>query len=92
MTTTNYWFTLLILQSAIHKMLFPVAGWIADVHLGRYRVIRYSMWIATLILLVNRILQQLLSQEYSLYIDIMLVVVLLVNTVSLAGDFMQVDL
>ena len=87
----NYWFTtflLLIFQSAIQKMLFPVAGWIADVHLGRYRVIHYSMllmWIASLILLVNRILEQLLSQEYSLYIDIMLVVVLLVNTVSLAG-------
>ena len=26
-------------------LLFPIGGWLADTHFGRYKVIRYSMWI-----------------------------------------------
>lgn len=29
---------------AIPYMLYPVAGWLADVHYGRYKVIRASLW------------------------------------------------
>ena len=26
-------------------LLFPIGGWLADTHFGRYNVVRYSMWI-----------------------------------------------
>ncbi len=29
---------------AVPYMLYPVAGWLADVHYGRYKVIRASLW------------------------------------------------
>ena len=26
-------------------VLYPIGGWLADAHLGRYKVVHYSMWI-----------------------------------------------
>ena len=52
----NYLVTSLAFYLAIHasdyklyyiacSFILPLAGWLADVYLGRYRVIRWSMWI-----------------------------------------------
>lgn len=34
-----------MLSDCLTKMLYPLAGWLADAKLGRYRVMRYSLWI-----------------------------------------------
>lgn len=34
-----------IIVAAVPLFLYPVAGWLADVHLGRYKTIRISMWL-----------------------------------------------
>ena len=40
----------------------PIAGWLADIHLGRYRVIRWSiwiMWIGTMLNTLSSVVAQL---------------------------------
>ena len=34
-----------VLSDCLPKLLYPFAGWIADAKLGRYKVMRYSLWI-----------------------------------------------
>ena len=53
-----------ILQTSLSKVLYPFAGWLADVKLGRYKVMRLSiwiMWIGSVILTVTLIAQFTLS-------------------------------
>ena len=45
-------------------LLYPIGGWLADTRLGRYTVIRYSMWImwiGSLLLTFNEVLSCVLS-------------------------------
>ena len=34
-----------VVQAIAGAVLMPLAGWLADVHFGRYKVIRWSLWI-----------------------------------------------
>ena len=34
-----------VVQAIAGAILMPLAGWLADVHFGRYKVIRWSLWI-----------------------------------------------
>lgn len=34
-----------IIVAAVPLFLYPIAGWLADVHLGRYKTIRASIWL-----------------------------------------------
>ncbi len=48
-------------------LLYPIGGWLADTRLGRYTVIRYSMWImwfASLLLTFNEVLPCVISTYY----------------------------
>ena len=50
----------IFLQGVLPKLFYPVAGWIADAKVGRYKVIRASlllMWISSLILLLLSLLK-----------------------------------
>ena len=45
-------------------LLYPIGGWLADTWLGRYMVIRYSMWImwiGSLLLTLNEVLSHVIS-------------------------------
>ncbi len=35
----------MVLQSAVPFLIYPIAGWIADAKIGRYKVIRGSLWL-----------------------------------------------
>lgn len=35
----------IVLQSALPFLIYPIAGWIADAKIGRYKVIRGSLWL-----------------------------------------------
>lgn len=80
---------IVLLQNGVSSMLYPFAGWLADSHFGRYKVISYSillMWSGCLIVLVEVIVSNLVSDSEQNLIEIPLfLVVLCVNTVSLAG-------
>ena len=87
---TNYWlttFVALVFYYGVSKLFFPFAGWLADSHFGRYRVIKYSMWLmwlGSLLLVINRIVHYLLPNNQ--FLDaIMILVVFCINMVSLAG-------
>lgn len=48
------------MQISLPFLLYPLAGWLADVKLGRYRVMKGSiwiMWLGSIILLIDSLLQ-----------------------------------
>ena len=71
----NYLVTSLAFYLAIHasdyklyyiacSFILPFAGWLGDVYLGRYRVIRWSMWImwiASVLAAVNSVVAQMVN-------------------------------
>ena len=53
-------------------LLYPIGGWLADTRLGRYAVIRYSMWImwiGSLLLTANEVLADV-SDVYAMQLTI----------------------
>ena len=86
----------MITQDTLPKLLYPVAGWLADVKFGRYRVIKASMtlmWIGSVILLAALIVQYSVTYldgshnttNKILWFIPVLVLVYLVNAVGIAG-------
>ena len=85
-----------VFQYFIPGLLYPVAGWLADVKYGRYKVIRASMrlmWVGSVVLQLT-----LLLRYFFTYInipshkavldgvtDVIVLVLYLVNTVGIAG-------
>ena len=68
------------MYSIIWGLTLPIAGWLADVYLGRYRVIRWSiliMWISSVLVVASSILPQLV-ESYSIdyYVHIILLTVM----------------
>ena len=56
----KYVLATIFLQEVLPKLFYPVAGWIADAKVGRYKVIRASlvfMWIGSVILLFLSLLR-----------------------------------
>lgn len=54
----------IILQHGVPYLIYPIAGWIADAKIGRYKVIRVSLWliwIGALLFLGTRIIYYALS-------------------------------
>ena len=50
----------IFLQQVLPNLLYPVAGWIADAKVGRYKVIRFSlflMWLSSVFLLLIALLK-----------------------------------
>ena len=50
----------IFLQEVLPNLLYPVAGWIADAKVGRYKVIRFSlflMWLGSVFLLLIALLK-----------------------------------
>ena len=53
-------------------LLYPIGGWLADTHLGRYALIRYSMWImwiGSLLLTFNEVLADV-SGVYATHLNV----------------------
>ena len=61
-------------------LTLPIAGWLTDVYLGRYRVIRWSiliMWIASVLVVASSVLSQSV-ESYSIdyYIHVILLMIM----------------
>ena len=51
-------------------LTLPFAGWLADIHFGRYKVIRWSMWImwtASILNAINSVIVQFLTENHRIY-------------------------
>lgn len=95
-----------LLSNCLPRLLYPFAGWLADAKLGRYKVMRYSLWAmwigSALLVLTSTIRYTVIKYDYgidgkiysvndSLYIYITPVVVIyLINAVGLAGYHVNV--
>ena len=69
------------------SLTLPVAGWLADARIGRYRVIRCSiwiMWIATVLATVSSVISQLVD-GYSIINTKVLVVLFVLMATGLGG-------
>ena len=84
-----------VLSDVFPKLLYPFAGWLADAKLGRYKVMRYSMWMmwigSVLLILTSILCYVLLSVDYvkdndiTTYATPVFVVVYIVNALGIAG-------
>ena len=58
-----------LLSDSLPKMLYPFAGWLADGKLGRYKVMRYSlwvMWVGSFLLVLTSIIKYSLTEVMEL--------------------------
>ena len=64
-----------------------IAGWLADVYFGRYKVIRWSMWImwvASMLATVSSVVSQLVD-SYARISEKVKAAILIIQTIGLAG-------
>ena len=57
---------LTLIQALSLMLLYPLAGWVADVYFGRYRVIKASLWLmwtGAILLSISLCINQLLSPD-----------------------------
>lgn len=74
-----------ILMSSV--LLYPIGGWLADTQLGRYAVIRYSMWImwiCSLLLTVSEVLTDV-SDVYAVHSSVIFKVLYSIMAMALGG-------
>ena len=61
------------------SIILPFAGWLADVYLGRYRVIRWSMWIiwiASVLATVSSVVAQMVNSYQRVHTSILFVLLI----------------
>lgn len=84
-------FCVFLFYFSISKLLYPLAGWLADVHYGRHKVMQYSMrlmWMGCLVLLLQQLVVNLVpnDNEYRRAVEAPLfTIVFLLDMFSLAG-------
>ena len=52
------------------SLTLPIAGWLADIYFGRYKVIRWSMWImwtASMLVTLNSVVAQVVTGYHRIY-------------------------
>ena len=70
------------------SFILPLAGWLADVHFGRYKVIRWSMWImwvGSMLATVSSIVGQLADHSYSKVFELLTVASFFIATIGFGG-------
>ena len=75
-TYTSHIFVLL---QSIVGLTLPIGGWLADVRLGRYKVISLSlwmMWFSSIIITFGLVILQLLNLQHELYYHRLLLILL----------------
>ena len=69
-------------------LTLPIAGWLADVYLKRYKVIRWSiliMWIAFVLLVASSVLSQFVESYYSIKNNYINAVLLFIMSLAFGG-------
>ena len=78
------------IQLVASGLTLPIAGWLADIYFGRYRVIRWSMvaiWITFALATANQVIEQLIS-SYSASISRYVYGILMVVAAISFGGFL----
>ena len=85
----------LLTQTSLHGVHFiallftlPIAGWLADVYLGRYKVIQWSMWImwvGSMLATLSSVVAQLVDSYTSDINDKVTAAILVLQTIGFAG-------
>ena len=88
------------LADILPKLFYPLAGWLADAKLGRYKVMRYSlwmMWMGSLMLILTSIINYSLlipdsvdNNNIPKYTIAVHVVVYIINALGIAGYHVNV--
>ncbi len=98
----NPWISTIVsvlLTESLPQFLYPFAGWLADAKLGRYKVMRYSLWLiwaGSFFLILIAILKYVLVSLYDIkgnihyYLLPFLVVIYALNAVGFAGYHVNV--
>ena len=84
------------LSDFLPKLFYPFAGWLADAKLGRYKVMRYSlwvMWIGSILLIFTSILNYVLwnitegvtNKDIPIYTMPVYIMVYIINALGIAG-------
>ena len=76
------------IETVALSFTLPLAGWLADVHFGRYKVIQWSMWImwiGSMLATVNSVVAQLADHSYSKIFEDLTVVLLFIATIGFGG-------
>ena len=76
------------LYSITWGLTLPIAGWLADVYLGRYKVIRWSiwlMWIASVLVVASSVLSQLVESYYSINNSYITIVLFIMVSIGFGG-------
>ena len=91
-----------LLFDSLPKMLYPFAGWLADGKLGRYKVMRYSlwmMWVGSFLLIIASIVKYVVAMQspsdgdWEIIVRCLLpvyVVIYLISAVGTAGYHVNV--
>ena len=78
---------LFTLQMAAGGLTLPIAGWLADVYIGRYKVIRCSMWVMWIFCMLvsaNAVLDQLV-ERYNVISYVVHNILMFIGVVALAA-------
>ncbi len=71
-------------------LTLPIAGWLADVYLKRYKVVRWSiliMWIASVLLVASSVLSQFVESYYSIKNNYINAVLLFIMSLALGATY-----
>ena len=74
--TTAYSSLVYYIALSIGVLFIPIAGWLADVSYGRYKIVQWSMWtmwISSLLLAGGLVIIQLLELHNGLYLKLVLI-------------------
>ena len=74
--TTTYSSLVYYIALSIGVLLIPVAGWLADVSYGRYKIVQWSMWtmwIGSMLLAGGLVIIQLLELQNGPYLKLVLI-------------------
>ena len=89
--STYYYLSVYAPHHSLHYITWgltlPIAGWLADVYLGRYNVIRWSMWImwvASMLATASSVVAQLVDSYYNISKNIT-IVLLIITSVGFGG-------
>ena len=75
-TTTTYSSLVYYIALSVSVLTIPLAGWLADVRYGRYRIVQWSMWImwiSSLLLTGSLVIIQWLELQNDIYLKVVMI-------------------
>ena len=79
---------------AVVTLISPIAGWLADVYFGRYKVLKYSIWImciSSMLLTLNSVVTEFSNgyKNSSYIIEVIMLIVAITGFAGFVSNLMQ---